>query len=371
MPIASNSEVPLVSLQLNWIHSCVAISCDKRQLRVVVNGITVVDQDFPDIDTPCQSSLRGNLVLKKVFLDKGTWGQTPGRVTNVNIFSGLMEAEQMVLRTSGESCGEQDGDYLSWKNSSWTLFGGARWTEVAVSDLCRKFSSTQLFSTQRVTQPKDCRLLCQNMHSLGRMASVETSELHERLEKRMWMLSDQINKDGSNPLNVWLPVKRQNNQWLDIYTNNTIDPSGWTEGYPMKEGARDCAMKGGSSSGFLNWYCTETANFGGWYCACYFPGYPYLKLRGLCKHSNVDRMYMPQNSPLGGETAFYGNKKSFAWFLKDKRQWRMKTHSHNTVATSQEIKGRFMLGKQTWSFKGDSQNCFEGKEYRSTLKLSR
>ena len=282
-----------------------------------------------------------------------------------------MEAEQMVLRTSGESCGEQDGDYLSWKNSSWTLFGGARWTEVAVSDLCRKFSSTQLFSTQRVTQPKDCRLLCQNMHSLGRMASVETPELHERLEKRMWMLSDQINKDGSNPLNVWLPVKRQNNQWLDIYTNNTIDPSGWTEGYPMKEGARDCAMKGGSSSGFLNWYCTETANFGGWYCACYFPGYPYLKLRGLCKHSNVDRMYMPQNSPVGGETAFYGNKKSFARFLKDKRQWRITTHSHSTVATSQEIKGRFMLGKQTWSFEGDSQNCFEGKEYRSTLKLSR
>ena len=112
------TRIPLLPLQWTWLHSCVAISCDKNQISAVVNGVMVMDTQFEQKErNPCPTSLDGILVLQKFFSATGYWGQNQGRVTNVNIFSGLMSEERMVSRTSGEDCGKQDGDYLSWTNS--------------------------------------------------------------------------------------------------------------------------------------------------------------------------------------------------------------------------------------------------------------
>ena len=48
------TEIPLLPLQWIWLHSCAAISCDKSQLMVVVNGVKVFDQKFPrNENIPC------------------------------------------------------------------------------------------------------------------------------------------------------------------------------------------------------------------------------------------------------------------------------------------------------------------------------
>ena len=48
------TEIPLLPLQWIWLHSCAAISCDKSQLLVVINGVKVFDQKFPRREnTPC------------------------------------------------------------------------------------------------------------------------------------------------------------------------------------------------------------------------------------------------------------------------------------------------------------------------------
>ena len=97
----------MLPLQSTWLHSCVAVSCKKNHISAVVNGVKVLDTQFKRNEN-CPTSLDGNLVLHKHFYSTGYWSQNQGRVTNVNIFSGLMPEDGMVGRTSGEDCGKQD-----------------------------------------------------------------------------------------------------------------------------------------------------------------------------------------------------------------------------------------------------------------------
>ena len=251
-----NTEVPLLPLKWIWLHTCVAISCKRKQISVVVNGVKVLDTHFQEESNPCPTNLKGNLVLQKYFAAAGYWGISRGKVTNVNIFSGMMPQHEMVSRTSGEHCGRRDGDYLSWTNSSWSLHGAAKWTEVSVTDLCLKFPSIQLFSTQRVTKPIYCKRLCQNIHENGRMASVETPEIFGELQSRLRTLTPMLDPDGNNAIIVWLPVLKQNNFWFDIYTDKMISFDWNTDSVQMvNDSKKDCAV--GSSTGLINWYCTR------------------------------------------------------------------------------------------------------------------
>ena len=138
----------------------------------------------------------------------------------------------------------------------------------------------------------------------------------------------------------------------------------------LNDSRRSCAIFGYEREGYINWPCLYTGGIGGWYCSCQFPGHFYLTLRGLCKDSHLDQMYQPENSPVDGETTYFGNRKTQARYLREENQWRMETHVFNTTALSEEISKRFMLGKQMWTIEGDSQKCHEGKPYTAELKLT-
>ena len=199
------------------------------------------------------------------------------------------------------------------------------------------------------------------------MSSVETQELYEKFQSRARALNPLLNHDGSNLITAWLPIRRRKNgTWLDDYTNNRISAQ-WNEGYPTNDPEKSCGI---GSLGLGNWYCENTSLGGGLFCSCQFPEYPFLTMRGLCKDPFLDQTYLPQNSPLDGETTFYGNRKSVARFMKEDFEWRIETNVYNTTAVSKEISGRFMLGKQNWTVEGDSKMCHGGKEYNIQLKLT-
>ena len=329
----------------------------------MVNGVKVVDTQFQG--TTCPTSLAGNLVLLKALIVSGTWIQGRGRVANVNVFSGLMSQERMVSGTSGEECGKQNGDLLSWEESSWSLKGATKWIDVSAEDLCMEFSSIQLFTTAGVTEPDDCKQLCQRMQKNGRMASVETTNLFGKLKNRLRAIQ---NTDSTT---IWLPISRQkDNVWVDSYTKTRISMKEWNTGYPGDDSSQGCGIYPVVSDGYLSYKCSSTGGQGGWYCSCYFLKHPFLRLRGRCKDSFLDKTYLPQNSPLDGETTFYGTAKTIARFRRDDNQWKMESKFYNTTARSKEISGRFMLGKQTWIIEGDSKKCYDGKPYTAELKLT-
>ena len=359
--LGEDTEVSRIPLQITWLHVCVAVSCNKGQIWVVVNGVKVLDTQFQK--TTCPTSLVGNLVLFKAFLSPGFWGQTRGRVANVNVFSGLMSQDRMVSTTSGDECGKQNGDLLSWANSSWSLQGAAtKQMEVSVENLCFKFSSIQLFKTSVVTEPGYCKNLCQRMQRNGRMVSVETTNQFITLKNRLRAIPN------SASVIIWLPITRKNGTWVDTYTETKISMTEWTTGFPMEQG---CAVYGVSGEGYITYECSYSGGLGGFYCSCDFPQNPFLTLRGKCKGSFLDSTYLPQNSPLDGDTAFYGNQKTIAKYLRAENKWKMESKFYNTTALSKEISGRFMLGKQTWNIEGDSIKCNEGKPYIAELKMTR
>ena len=361
------TRIPVISLQLTWLHICVRISCNNNQISAYVNGYKVLDETHPQQPTPCPTRLNGNMLLGKYRRNVGYWAQNQGRVTNVNIFTGLMSDSEMISRTAGEDCGKSDGDFYTWSNSTWTLKGEAKWTDVTLEDLCRDFPSIQFFSTGRVIYPTQCSHICKNMHALGRMTSVETNEHFDRLKARSRWLNPRMNGDGTNPISVWLPVSRHDGVWRDDYTNNIVSMD-WNKGFPVDDPKKSCTV---GSLGMVNYFCINTGGLGGFYCSCDFVEHPFLTLRGLCKDSYLDQTYLPQNGPVDGETTYYGNRISFAKFLKDELQWRIATSVYNITAMSKEIPGRMMLGKQTWTVEGDSKKCFDGKTYQTELKLSR
>ena len=77
----ANSPVDKFPVQLTWLHVCVAASCDKDQISLVVNGVKVLD--MPMGRTTCPTSLVGNLALMKTFSADGFCVQPIQRVTNV------------------------------------------------------------------------------------------------------------------------------------------------------------------------------------------------------------------------------------------------------------------------------------------------
>ena len=358
-------DVSRLPLQITWLHVCLAVSCKTNHISVVVNGAKVLDTPFQRTGkTTCPTSLVGNLVLMKAFFSTGYWVQARGRVTNVNVFSGLMSKDRMVSRTSGEECGKQNGDFLSWENSSWSLEGAAtKWMDVSVEDLCLEFSSIQLFTTSGVTEPDDCKRLCQRMQKDGRMASVETTNLFIKLRDRLNAIPN------SSSVVIWLPISRQKGIWVDSYTGTEISMKEWPPGFPIDDTNQECAVYGPASGGYVNYQC-ERGGEGGWYCSCDFPKHPFLTLRGRCKGSHLDSTYLPQNSPLDGQTTYYGNAKTIARYMRDENQWKMESKFYNTTALSKEISGRLMLGKQDWTIEGDSIKCHDGKPYTAKLKLT-
>ena len=103
-----NIEVARLPLQITWLHLCLAISCNKNQVLVVINGVKVLETQFER--TTCPTKLVGNLVLLKAMMAPGFWTQARGRVTNVNVFSGLMSQDRMASLTSGKEVGKGNGD---------------------------------------------------------------------------------------------------------------------------------------------------------------------------------------------------------------------------------------------------------------------
>ena len=361
--------VPLIPLQWSWLHMCVAVDCHKNHITAVFNGEKVEERQFelPAGGATCPGSLAGNLLLQKGMLSRGFWFQVKGRLTNLNVFSGLMSLDRMVRMTAGEDCGKQDGDYLAWAKSSWELQGATRWTELLLEDLCRTDSSIQLFTTQRMESPQDCRQLCPKLNNLGRMASVETPIHFGDLKQRLRTVSNVLNKEV---ISVWLPIVRENEDWVDSYTGNKMSQPAWNPGYPEEDIKKSCAIFGAKSDGYVSWTCQQSGGSGGWFCSCQFPQHPFLTLRGLCKDSNIDQTYLPQNNPRTGRITYYGNVKTYTTFLKEDNQWKMRMSLYNTTALSDAVSKRFMLGKQQWMVEGDSKKCFKGKPYTAHLKLT-
>ena len=98
----------------SWYHVCMGLDTVSGLLRIVVNGVEVVNEEknyFRNSADVKPKSVAGKLLVFKEH-HIGVYLNNRGMFTNMNIFGSMMSIDAMIQRTSGgESCFDP-GDYL-------------------------------------------------------------------------------------------------------------------------------------------------------------------------------------------------------------------------------------------------------------------
>ena len=106
-----STHIPIVPH--SWYHVCMGLDTVSGLLRIVVNGVVMVNEKKDYFRNTVQwkpKSLEGKLLLFKSYLS--VWYQSRGITTNLNIFSSMMSVEDMVSRTTGGEDCSSPGDYI-------------------------------------------------------------------------------------------------------------------------------------------------------------------------------------------------------------------------------------------------------------------
>ena len=97
----------------SWYHICMGLDTVSGLLRIVVNGVVMVNEEKEYFRNTVQwkpKSLKGKLLLFKSYLS--VWYQNRGITSNLNIFNDMMSVEKMVSRTTGGDDCSSPGDYI-------------------------------------------------------------------------------------------------------------------------------------------------------------------------------------------------------------------------------------------------------------------
>ena len=98
----------------SWYHVCMGLDTVSGLLRIVVNGVEVVNEEKEyfrnTADMKPTSLVRKIRVFKEYMI--GFYVHNRGKFTNMNIFDSLMSTTSMKQKTSSESGCLYSGDYL-------------------------------------------------------------------------------------------------------------------------------------------------------------------------------------------------------------------------------------------------------------------
>ena len=125
----------------SWYHVCLGLDTVSGFLRIVVNGIIVLNEEreeFRNTTAWMPGSLEGKIIVFKQYFS-GFWIQHRGKFTNMNIFSSMISLEDMVMRTKGEADCTGAGDYLSWEEMEWSVSGDVDSGPMYTEDLCKRY----------------------------------------------------------------------------------------------------------------------------------------------------------------------------------------------------------------------------------------
>ena len=134
-----DTGVPIVPH--SWYHVCLGLDTESGLLRIVVNGVKVVDEEkefFKNTLAWKPQSLAGKILMFKSYSAR-FWTQNRGKFSNMNIFSSMMSLEDMVMRTSGVGDCTGPGDYLGWADIEWNVSGDVASGVVVQEELCQRY----------------------------------------------------------------------------------------------------------------------------------------------------------------------------------------------------------------------------------------
>ena len=121
---------PSLFFPMQWTRLCFSYNANTSVMNFVVDGDQLVEKVI-DVDNKPDNL---NLILGW----SGGAEESPGRMTDVNIFSSPLSAMKEMTKAGTEKCGAS-GDFVNWEGTTWTLHSMARVIEMdSAKGPCRR-----------------------------------------------------------------------------------------------------------------------------------------------------------------------------------------------------------------------------------------
>ena len=345
----AKGQIPTV-FPNQWVRSCMAIDAVSGMINWVVEG-TLVENNTIDVlkDSKMPTNLKGKIILGAFQTQTKSWRVYSNKLTNLNIFYGLLPLPDMQKRTKGEKGCFEEGDYLSWSETKWDLQGMAT-TEVVRQKELKTKPLLNLYPAH--FSKEGCKYFCKKLGTqMPPVSNIQAfcGEKKKEISKSVWLTIDDIDKEGV---------------WKDSLTgqslNNTLP---WMLNEPNGKSTENCA-------GFFDcrWFdisCSRTLH-----CLCDSEPRPNLRLLGLCNETLIARDYQPQNDVKDIETLTLVSHSTSIQYDQNQMLWLMSVAHHNVSGTSVASPVSFTLGKNAWTIFGDKGCNKKSNSYEIDLKMS-
>ena len=164
---------------------------------------------------------------------------------------------------------------------------------------------------------------------------------------------------------LWQPFHRSGSSDTFVSRYNAslkLDPAMWNPGQPNNLDEK-CVLC--DRQGCWDKYCEDEQPF-----VCQFPAQapPLLRLRGLCRLTNLDTVFYPTNRL--GDLVWIGLSATYIRFDHVMQRWEARVSGSDTWAYSQASYESLLLGTQTWTIFHD-RKCMTGTtgKYFSRFKF--
>ena len=351
----------------DWFHACVSVDSLTGHMIAVVNGVmthnTYGERLESNIPIAFKDKLRLGLKESQFGKSVVTKEQSNSPVTNVNIFSGLLDVSEMRDITASRKC--TIGTYLSWIEMKWSFKGSV--SQDLAKDFCQSNpnSKTLVFPTP-FPQWRDCLKFCPKVQGKGRVPFVKDKNAARLIMDHFYQTSLAnklpVTEMWNSTSFVVFSAYWQNSkaEFVDFYNNSIMNPELWFPSQP----------NGGKDAPIAMWFpalhkyllCDDAFIPGT--CMCQFENPPMVMLRGVCEQTGVDKMFVLKYS--NGDVIFKGLRNSD--IEKEKDSFTVKYLQTNVMQNNTVKANPYPIGKIWWRVLDNSKACSNG-EVNDTIAL--
>ena len=344
----------------SWSHACTNFDGDTGHVTTVINGVVTHDVTIKSILRNKTIIFEKNLIIGLVGHSNSDY-QSEATTGNLNIFTVPKTVSELVSLTTTGKC--TTGDHLSWTEAVWNFTGNVE--TLTSPDLCKNQQIPNLFYFGLLPTFDSCKNLCPRIQAGGRVPYTGSQSQAEALLQQFQAIStDNSNSSKISSDFIYSPfVLDSKDKFVDFYTQTAVPRDlPWLPGEPNGGRSEPCSSWAINGGKLFDAQCAFSPSN----CMCKFESTPILKLRGLCKNTNVDTSYTVKN--VNGNIVYFGVAGTRIEFSG---QWMISVNMLNTSALTSADEESFVLGRHSWIFTDESVKCKEQSPHTRGLKMTR